>query len=112
MSSRNSADVMAHLGDADVDRAFQAQDVVGNRIADQDHVDPSFISQACERGVVGGNHHDRVEAVATLTFRDSRSGDLLHGLSSAVQRPMAAGSGFSLGSVGFVSALTRSRTSP
>ena len=61
-----AADVVGHVVDRDVQGVLVAEDVVGDRVAHQQHVDAGGVDDAGARLVVGGDHDERLGAVAAL----------------------------------------------
>ena len=49
---------------------------MATRVADEDHVDAGLVGHAGARGVVGGDHDERVGAVADLAGADGGNGHL------------------------------------
>ena len=50
-------DMVGHVVDRDLERVLVAEDDHGQRVADQDHVDPGGVGDPGRREVVGGHHH-------------------------------------------------------
>ena len=95
--------VVGHVGDGHLQGVLVAEDDIGHRVAHEDHVDAGGIDDAGAGGVVGGDHHQGLVAVADLAGAHLRHGHgrgpgIGHGLppllpSSARRLPAASAGG-------------------
>ena len=80
------AHVAGHVVDGDVQGVVVTEDVVGQRVTDQEQVDPALVDDAGARFVVGGEHDQRGGAITALVAPEARDGDRLAHARPALER--------------------------
>ena len=68
------ADMVGDVVDGDLERVVVAEDDHGDRVTDEDEVDPRVIGDARTGRVVGGDHDQRLGPVTDLAAADRRCG--------------------------------------